>query len=717
MWWFERAVARETSEPAERPRDDDGIDEQGRPKHACGAAELSTWQEWDEELSAEVPVRVSDGEPEERAAAMTRSVTVEHLECAASLLRGGYGTANELARLRKLVDAAADVELGADPGEESGDRSPREEPRERASSSGRRAAASRAAAVAAAVADGVAALAARYWAAESRLRLGAGSELEDGVAEARALISRALTPRDTALFHDSFAARTAQLVAVVAGRVQLGEIDAGRVLRLLDDAGLAAEERGRDKEDASDDATDGARGSLVEVDAVVRRLEALRRRCDANCPQDMSGLLKGQGAAAADVELVAPADAEQVDGAPVDEVPDDGDGAAPGCVARPLSRAEMLQLKHVVHTIVTHAAPRAESQPQASSWWFSWGGLNEVGLEALGPRRFEAPPDTSGNRRWTRPADALAAYERLSAPRRGARLCAAPRIWCVSDLHVDASRNRHWLDLLPARPEDAIIVAGDVATSLKLVEAALRLLKTKFRHIFFVPGNHELWVRLDEPPRRDSVEKFFAVLKLCDDLGVHTSPAYVGDVLVVPLFSWYKRDAALGEAGALELFDAACDWPWRDCSSLDGRVADFMLALNEGALAWIEAEKKAGKAAEIVAFSHFVPHVTALFPGFTRFRHVMGCAELDSQLARLSPRMHVFGHSHVNVDEILRGTRFVQQALGHPSDGLGDVANFRPLLVWTAARDDAPRDGRAKAEPPTGHRRRPREAPLDRRAS
>lgn len=97
-----------------------------------------------------------------------------------------------------------------------------------------------------------------------------------------------------------------------------------------------------------------------------------------------------------------------------------------------------------------------------------------------------------------------------------------------------------------------------------------------------------------------------------------------------------------------------------------------------------------------------MPHVDALFPGFTRFRHVMGCAELDAQVARLAPRAHAFGHSHVDADELIGGTRFVQRALGHSSDGRGeDVRACRPLLVWETRGD------RAGAEPPRtpGHRR------------
>src|SRR6185436_10822533 len=65
-------------------------------------------------------------------------------------------------------------------------------------------------------------------------------------------------------------------------------------------------------------------------------------------------------------------------------------------------------------------------------------------------------------------------------------------------------------------------VAGDVADAIPLVTDVLGGLRERFAEVFFVPGNHELWVRNDP---RDSVEKFHAVLAACAGLGVRTEPA------------------------------------------------------------------------------------------------------------------------------------------------------------------------------------------------
>ena len=61
-------------------------------------------------------------------------------------------------------------------------------------------------------------------------------------------------------------------------------------------------------------------------------------------------------------------------------------------------------------------------------------------------------------------------------------------------------------------------------------------------------GNHELWLTGSRARNgENSLSKFFDILNLCDQLGVHTTAAYVGDVLVVPLFSWYKVKPAASD--------------------------------------------------------------------------------------------------------------------------------------------------------------------------
>src|ERR1043165_7756734 len=97
------------------------------------------------------------------------------------------------------------------------------------------------------------------------------------------------------------------------------------------------------------------------------------------------------------------------------------------------------------------------------------------------------------------------------------------RIFATSDLHTDYKDNFRWLSELSDTDyrDDALIVAGDISDRLEVIRDTLLLLRAKFRHALFTPGNHELWVRGAE---YDSIEKLRLILKLCDELEVSTTP-------------------------------------------------------------------------------------------------------------------------------------------------------------------------------------------------
>ena len=42
---------------------------------------------------------------------------------------------------------------------------------------------------------------------------------------------------------------------------------------------------------------------------------------------------------------------------------------------------------------------------------------------------------------------------------------------------------------------DVLLVAGDVAETCSMFVVTMSLLKERFEHVFYVPGNHELWCR------------------------------------------------------------------------------------------------------------------------------------------------------------------------------------------------------------------------------
>lgn len=74
------------------------------------------------------------------------------------------------------------------------------------------------------------------------------------------------------------------------------------------------------------------------------------------------------------------------------------------------------------------------------------------------------------------------------------------QVFVLSDLHTDYHENMTWVKCLSAirYKEDVLIVAGDVAETYKNFVLTMSLLKEKFKQVFFVPGNHDLWCRWEE---------------------------------------------------------------------------------------------------------------------------------------------------------------------------------------------------------------------------
>lgn len=250
------------------------------------------------------------------------------------------------------------------------------------------------------------------------------------------------------------------------------------------------------------------------------------------------------------------------------------------------------------------------------------------------------------------------------------------RIYAISDLHTDFRENHAALERagLAGHRDDALIVAGDIADSEGVLRSTLQWLAGRFAEVFFVPGNHELWVRGEE---RDSMEKFQAVLRVCDQAGVRTEPARVGGAWVVPLFSWYDPDFDVRNEGVEEELEAwsdryFCKWP-----AEIGRVDEAFLRMNEPRVRTYDAP--------VITFSHFVPRPELVPPvRHLRFKGlplVAGSMGIEAQIRRIGSRVHVFGHTHIPADEVIDGVRYVQNDFRR--------AAINPLkLIWTT--DDDP---------------------------
>lgn len=274
------------------------------------------------------------------------------------------------------------------------------------------------------------------------------------------------------------------------------------------------------------------------------------------------------------------------------------------------------------------------------------------------------------------------------------------RVFAISDIHIDFKQNRLWLDQLSDVDyrEDALMLAGDVSNHVDRLEATLRLLTHKFARVFFVPGNHDLWVRGDDG--MNSEEKFHALLALCEAWHVSMVPEDFGTACIVPLFSWYRKP----EEGADSLFaqkegeDASLRM-WADHQLIrwpsdQSNIADFFLDYNTSRLQQ-ETDKP------ILSFSHFLPRRDLIYrtevekrlvtPGSKdahptfNFSRVAGTSMLDRQIRTLGSVIHVYGHQHHNRHRVVDGVTYISHCLGYHRERQAGIAcqlDEGPKQVW-----------------------------------
>jgi len=238
------------------------------------------------------------------------------------------------------------------------------------------------------------------------------------------------------------------------------------------------------------------------------------------------------------------------------------------------------------------------------------------------------------------------------------------RVFALSDVHVDHDVNAKWVADLSAAEyrDDVLILAGDVTDRLSLLGWCLSALAARFRKVLFVPGNHDLWVIRDRQDG-DSLQKLDAVREVAESSGASMVSFRIPGLSIIPLLAWY--DGSFGEPSeelrSIWMDYRACRWP----PGMDEKhVSSRFAAENDTAAG--------GHASTVITYSHFVPRIDVLptfIPVAYRFLDpILGTTRLEHQLRELTPKIHVYGHSHLNRRVQIDGVTYVNNALGYPNE-------------------------------------------------
>ncbi|MEJ2612344.1 MAG: metallophosphoesterase [Candidatus Thiodiazotropha sp.] len=239
------------------------------------------------------------------------------------------------------------------------------------------------------------------------------------------------------------------------------------------------------------------------------------------------------------------------------------------------------------------------------------------------------------------------------------------RIFTVSDIHTNYQENNRWVNSLSNFDftDDCLLLAGDISDSVECIDRCFLQLTKKFRKLFYVPGNHELWVHNNA--QENSVERFQKLLDLAQEYGVITQQKSFGTTTIIPLFSWYDlKFGALKDTLRNRWMDFSnCKWP----EGLDNNPeAQNSYFLQKNKIEHIPSSR------HVITFSHFLPRIDVM-PNYIphRFRDiypVLGSPLLDQQIRSLQSKIHIYGHSHVNHKTVIDGIQYINNAFGYPSE-------------------------------------------------
>ena len=280
------------------------------------------------------------------------------------------------------------------------------------------------------------------------------------------------------------------------------------------------------------------------------------------------------------------------------------------------------------------------------------------------------------------------------------------KLWALSDLHVGIGANRRAVEGISARPEDWLILAGDVGETPEHLVTTLELLRPRFQQLVWVPGNHELWTHPSDPCTLRGEARYRHLVELCRARGVLTPedefPVWRGEGgahLLVPMFLHYDYGFRPDDVPA----ERAVEWA-EEAGTLCQDEHFLHPAPHATAAAWCAARCDA-TAARLAALPRDLPWVLVnhnplhralcTLPWIPRFSIWCGTRRTEDWHRRFPAAVVVSGHLHIRSTRWLDGVRCEEVSLGYPNQRRREVtadAYLRQILPGPAA--GAPRRDR-----------------------
>jgi predicted phosphodiesterase len=229
------------------------------------------------------------------------------------------------------------------------------------------------------------------------------------------------------------------------------------------------------------------------------------------------------------------------------------------------------------------------------------------------------------------------------------------KIQVMSDLHLEmhADGGAELIRELDSTGIDVLVVAGDItmARYYENLASVFEPLASKYRHILYVPGNHEYYKSSPKQVARN-------IAKLAKDIPQVVIPENETVVIAGQRFvagtMWFRPDP-LGDLNKRFMHDFSLiqDFePW---------VYDKNAAFEKTLATHLEPSD--------VVITHHLPSLESVPPRFARSAtNAYFVCDMTTYIRERRPRLWIHGHTHDRCDYVLGETRVVANPLGYPNE-------------------------------------------------
>lgn len=268
------------------------------------------------------------------------------------------------------------------------------------------------------------------------------------------------------------------------------------------------------------------------------------------------------------------------------------------------------------------------------------------------------------------------------------------RLLALSDLHVGYAINREAILAVTPRPDDWLILGGDLGETGDHLRFVFSVLGPRFRQLVWIPGNHELWTSREDGVLLGGDAKYQRLVALCREHGVLTPedpyPVWHGEGgphRIAPLFLLYDYSMRPADVAA----EAAVQW-----AAETGVVAadEFRIepAPHANLPAWCAArialtqQRLAAEAHDLptILINHWPLREDLIhLPRIPRYTLWCGTRATHDWHLRYRARVVVSGHLHTRRTDWVDGVRFEEVSLGYPRhwrQDLGIDLHLRTIL-------------------------------------